>query len=77
MTQILGIETHTYVRNSIILAAWLGFAGPPARSVLVVLVQDLSKVAFVISLSKMVLVQGLLSKTGQYLNCPHATFICI
>ena len=59
-------EAYNYL-----LAAWPGFAGPPARGVLVVLVQglsklvlvqDLSKVAFVISLSKMVLVQGL-SKT--------------
>ena len=66
------IDIHTrYAVESIKLAAWPGFARPPARGVLVVLVQglsklvlvqDLSKVAFVISLSKMVLVQGL-SKT--------------
>ena len=32
------------------LAAWPGFAGPPARGMLVVLLQDVSKLALVIGL---------------------------
>ena len=41
------------------LAAWPGFAGPPARGVLVVLVQDVSKALLVIGLFRVALVQGL------------------
>ena len=42
-----------------ILAAWPGFAGPPARCVLVVLVQDVSKALLLIGLFRVALVQGL------------------
>ena len=45
--------------NPISLAAWPGFAGPPARGVLVVLVQDVSKALLVIGLFRVALVQGL------------------
>ena len=41
------------------LAAWPGFAGPPARGVLVVLVQDVSKALLLIGLFRVALVQGL------------------
>ena len=42
-----------------VLAAWPGFAGPPARGVMVVLVQDVSKALLVIGLFRVALVQGL------------------
>ena len=73
------------------LAAWPGFAGPPARGMLVVLVQDISKLALVIGLhvqsgpgTRSIKNCAFMNFTGDYLvkkwqnlNCPHATFICI
>ena len=41
------------------LAAWPGFARPPARGVLVVLEQVVSKALLVIGLFRVALVQGL------------------
>ena len=46
-------------KNVFTLAAWPGFAGPPARGVLVILVQDVSKAFLVIGLFRVALVQGL------------------
>ena len=52
-------KTEQILRYLQLLAAWPGFAGPPARGVLVVLVQDVSQASLVIGLFRVALVQGL------------------